>query len=86
MKKVCAECGEAFVAEERHYYLCRQCYYASIGEEPPRRCAAIKDDGQPCRAWAQREEYFCGSHMRQGYGLFTLAVQAAERQSDGAAI
>ena len=83
VKKICPDCGNEFEPEKDYYYVCRLCYYSRLGETLPRRCAAVKDNGEQCGAWAKHDQYFCGTHMRVGYGLFTLAVQHADRQAGG---
>lgn len=41
-----------------------------------RRCHAVIRDGTRCGCQANTFEVFCHSHLRQGYGFFTLAVIA----------
>jgi hypothetical protein len=71
MMKTCRYCGAEFTPEV-HDYICRRCYFW----RPPEQCRAVKDDGERCRAWCVRGEYFCGSHLKRGYGLFSLALHA----------
>lgn len=44
----------------------------------PIYCQALNRRGEPCQRHALRGEAFCHSHLRQGYGLFTLAVLQAK--------
>lgn len=41
-----------------------------------KNCHAITESGYSCRCKAVSGEVFCNSHLRQGFGLFTLAVLA----------
>jgi predicted amidophosphoribosyltransferase len=67
-RKICDECRREFETENRRFFICPECWkeHYQTGE----RCAAVKDDGLPCCAWA-----ICASHIRQGYGLFELVVK-----------
>jgi hypothetical protein len=44
----------------------------------PIYCRALTRSGKPCQRHAKRGEAFCHSHLKQGYGLFTLAVLQAK--------
>ncbi len=72
-RKICDECHREFETENRRFFICPECWkeHYQTGEH----CAAVKDDCTPCGAWAMREQSFCAAHMRQGYGLFELAVK-----------
>lgn len=37
-------------------------------------CMALTSEGKPCNCYPVNGEAFCHSHLKQGYGLFTLAV------------
>jgi hypothetical protein len=64
----------------------RKVFYLSVSDSRPpelsRRmmpiyCQAANRNGAPCQCHALRGEAFCHSHLRQGYGLFTLAAVEA---------
>jgi len=40
-------------------------------------CMALTDEGKPCKCYPMNGEAFCLAHLKQGYGLFTLAVMYA---------
>jgi hypothetical protein len=71
--KQCVDCGGEFETDRPHYKICPACWreHYQIGA----RCCAIRDDLTPCNAWAMRDHVFCHSHMKQGYGLFELAIR-----------
>lgn len=45
--------------------------------EMPFSCMALTDTGKPCKCYPVNGEAFCLAHLKQGYGLFTLAVLSA---------
>ena len=55
------------------FFICPECWKAEYQQGV--RCHAGRDDLIPCQSWAMRGRVFCHSHLRQGYGLFELAVR-----------
>lgn len=76
----CAECGKEFTPVSPRFFICPECWKAEYQQGV--KCAATKDNGAPCNGWAMQGRVFCHSHLRQGYGLFELAVREnRERQA-----
>lgn len=44
----------------------------------PIYCQALNRSGELCKCHALRGDAFCHSHLKQGYGLFTLAALQAK--------
>jgi hypothetical protein len=55
-------------------YIQRTVYVLKRNNALHRSCHAVKDDGMPCGCRSVTFDVFCHSHLKQGYGLFTLAV------------
>ena len=78
--RLCVECGESFQPANPRYYICPDCWRAQY--QQGERCAAIRNDLTSCNAWAMRDHVFCHAHMKQGYGLFELAVRRYAEQAE----
>lgn len=74
----CRQCGKPFKPAKSYFHTCPVCWNTRAhgrGRRELVACRATTSTGRACRAWAAEGSLFCVAHLKQGYGLFELAVR-----------